>query len=70
MQSPEFDGQALADIEARLDSLNHALERLNASLEAAESDDKLEQQLLLVNRDIATLRQQWRALLSLPPPRE
>jgi chromosome segregation ATPase len=67
--APTFSPQALAELEAKVDQLNQQLQLLNNGLAEAESDAVIDQQLQVVNAEIAELRRQWRALLELPPPK-
>lgn len=67
--APTFSSQALAELEAKVDLLNQQLQQLNNGLAEDGPDAVIDQQLQVVNAEIAELRRQWRALLELPPPK-
>lgn len=64
---PEFSAQQLRVLEESVKDLNHRLQLLQQQLGESSAPADLEPKLAEVNRQIKSLRQQWRALLELPP---
>lgn len=68
--SVEFSAAELAELSSKIEVLTQQLASLDAALGAQEQpDENVEQLLATVNSRIFELRQHWRSMLQLPPPR-
>lgn len=67
MEPVTFSPESLQLFEAKLTALNEQLSRLHEQLASGAEDATLNSQLAATNADIQSLRQQWRAMLNLPP---